>query len=85
MNFGIEVFSDKTGVVYSGQSDETNLHHILQNVLKSINKYWVLSHSGKMPLEGSNEACTTLGFFLLILMRSVGCPCPFSVSSLQLS
>lgn len=65
MKFGIEAFSDKTGVIYSGQSDETNLHHILQNVLKSINKHWVLSHSGKMSLEGSNEACSALGFSFL--------------------
>lgn len=41
MKFGIEVFLEKTDVVYycSSQSDETNLHLVLQNVHKNIKKH----------------------------------------------
>lgn len=50
MKFGIEAFSEKTGVIYycSSQSDETNLHLILQNVHENIKKHWFLSPSGGM-------------------------------------
>lgn len=85
MKFGIEAFSEKTAVVYhcSGQSDETNLHLILQNVHKNIHniKLCFLSPSGRISLQGSKRSLHYSPFFLLTLTRrSIQCPYPFCFS-----
>lgn len=79
--FGIECLSDKAVLHYcSGQSDETYLHPILQNIHENMKKCWGLSTSGRLSLLGSKwNLCW---YFLLILTwSSIQYSCPFSVSS----